>query len=384
MADYKYVRKSVYYEGRQYWVRGKTEAEALQKLGALKAELKRGTVGITPSMTVRAWADEWLDTYIRPKVRAPGSPKLRNTMSQKSFQMYRDKLDGYILPAIGSLRMKDVKDVHLQKILNGQAGRSKSHLDKLRIVLQAMFRQARISRLIQYDPSEAITTPAATVGHGRSLTAAERKAFHAVSATHRCGLMMRTLLGTGIRPGELAPLLVKDFDLNADVPIVHIYKSIESGTFVIGDPKTESGFRDIPLPADLIDSLRHAFAKRSPFDIAFPQTDGVSMKTQTCLSNDWRSFRRQMNLLLGAKTTPHGKIVEDCVPDWDLKLYHLRHTYCTDLQAKGVPINIAKYLMGHADITTTANIYTHSDTNTISLAAALINPVAPPTKTAEL
>ena len=44
----------------------------------------------------------------------------------------------------------------------------------------------------------------------------------------------------------------------------------------------------------------------------------------------------------------------------DLVCYCLRHTFCTDLQKKGVPVDIAKYLMGHADIRTTANIYAHS------------------------
>ncbi|MBQ0038655.1 MAG: tyrosine-type recombinase/integrase [Clostridiales bacterium] len=38
--------------------------------------------------------------------------------------------------------------------------------------------------------------------------------------------------------------------------------------------------------------------------------------------------------------------------------YSLRHTYCTDLQRAGVPINVAKHLMGHSDISVTGNTYT--------------------------
>ena len=63
-------------------------------------------------------------------------------------------------------------------------------------------------------------------------------------------------------------------------------------------------------------------------------------------------------------------------PFWvadDLVPYCLRHTYCTDLQAAGVPINIAKEFMGHSDISTTANIYTHSSDEAVSTAAASIN-----------
>jgi hypothetical protein len=42
------------------------------------------------------------------------------------------------------------------------------------------------------------------------------------------------------------------------------------------------------------------------------------------------------------------------------------------LQIKGVPINVAKYLMGHSDISVTANIYTHITDEAIRQAAELI------------
>ena len=41
-TKYKYVRKTMTWEGRRYEVTGKTEAEAMEKLGALKETLRRG------------------------------------------------------------------------------------------------------------------------------------------------------------------------------------------------------------------------------------------------------------------------------------------------------------------------------------------------------
>lgn len=46
---------------------------------------------------------------------------------------------------------------------------------------------------------------------------------------------------------------------------------------------------------------------------------------------------------------------------------------CTNLQKKGVDIRTAQYLMGHSDITLTANIYTHADRTTITEAARLMS-----------
>ena len=60
----------------------------------------------------------------------------------------------------------------------------------------------------------------------------------------------------------------------------------------------------------------------------------------------------------------------------DLVLYCLRHTYGTDLQHAGVPINIIKYLMGHSDIAVTSNIYVDSGEADALYAASIINPPA--------
>lgn len=68
-----------------------------------------------------------------------------------------------------------------------------------------------------------------------------------------------------------------------------------------------------------------------------------------------------------------NEIKPPCAVPRDLVPYCLRHTYGTDLEKKRVPINIAKVLMGHADISTTAKIYTHFDDETFALAASLIN-----------
>lgn len=57
----------------------------------------------------------------------------------------------------------------------------------------------------------------------------------------------------------------------------------------------------------------------------------------------------------------------------DLVLYCLRHTFCTDLQKAGVPLNIARIIMGHEDIRVTASIYTHTDSEDVRAAGEKLN-----------
>jgi len=57
----------------------------------------------------------------------------------------------------------------------------------------------------------------------------------------------------------------------------------------------------------------------------------------------------------------------------DLEPYCLRHTFCTDLEVDGVPINVARYLMGHKDISVTSKIYTHTTGKVIEDARSKMN-----------
>lgn len=340
---YSYVRKSVVWEGKQYEVRGKTEKEALEKLAALKVSLKRGEKVIGENSTVDHWYKEWKNTY-----------KASAGITAKSLQMYDEKYNGYISPVIGKMKLKNVRDIHLQKILNEEAGRSFSHVSKLRMVMQGMFRQARISRLIVFDPAEGLQLPEYTKRSHRAITEDERAHILAVAETHRAGLWVLTILYAGLRPGETAVLLWKDIDFEANE--IHVYKAAESGTGDIKGPKTSAGVRDIPIAPEL--RRRFLQGRGEPFEPVFTNTKGDRLNSDS-LQRMWKSFARALDIHMGA-TVKRNRIVEHKIAE-DLTAYCLRHTFCTDLQRKGVPINIAKELMGHSDIAVTANIYTHRD-----------------------
>lgn len=351
----EYIRKTARYNGKKYEATGKTELEALTKLADKLSAAKRGEESLGGSMTVLAWYKQWKSTYKDPK-----------GLTKKALKMYDEKFYGYIEPAIGRLKLKDVKDVHLQKILNGQAGKSLSHIKKLRMVFQEMFKRARQSRLIPYDPAELLELPQAVDGKRRSITESERNAILEVAKTHRAGLWILTLLYTGMRPGESAALTWSDVDFERNE--IHVHNAKESGSQTIKAPKTDSGIRDIPIHSALRPLLMER--KGSPFSPVFP-TEAGNFQNENSMRRMWTGFKRDLDIYMGAETY-RNKIVKSVVSK-DLKPYCLRHTFCTDLQNAGVPINVAKELMGHADIQTTANIYTHRDSVTLHGSIALLD-----------
>lgn len=339
-----YVRKTARWNGKKYEATGKTELEAMTKLAEKLAAAKRGEAEVSGSMTVSSWYKQWIDLYKKPK-----------GLTEKSLKMYDEKFNGYIRPAIGHMKLKDVKDVHLQRILNSQAGRSASHVKKIRMVLQEMFKRARQSRLIPYDPAELLELPTVKQGRRRSITEEERAAILAVAARHRAGLWVLTLLYTGMRPGETAALTWSDVDFDHNE--IHVHAAKESGNRTIKGPKTASGVRDIPIHAALLPRLLEA--KGKPLSLVFPTKAGTVQNES--------SMRRMWNSFISGVEEELGRPAEGLTP------YCLRHTFCTDLQRAGVPINVAKELMGHADIQTTANIYTHRDSETLHSGIALLD-----------
>lgn len=360
MGKTKYIRKTLTWEGKRYEVKGRTEAEAVGKLALLRDSLRRGERTVGENTTVDRWFREWFELYKEPA-----------GLTQKSLAMYPQMYNGYIGPRIGSMKLRAVREAHLQRILNDAAGMSWSHVVKLRMVMQELFGKARKSRLIVFDPSEDLILPEAVKGKRRSITEAERAAILAVADTHRGGLWVLTILYSGLRPGETAVLQWKDIDFVANE--IRVHKALESGRSVIKSPKTDAGHRDVPMHPEL--RRRLLACRGEPFDWVFHQTNGkgLSEDGMQCM---WRSFKRALDIHMGAKLY-RNKIIESVVAE-DLTPYCLRHTFCTDLQRAGVPINVAKELMGHSDISVTANIYTHRDQDVLHASMQKLAGVAHP------
>jgi integrase len=347
MAEYNYIRKTAWYNGKKYEATGKTEREAMTKLADKLSAAKRGDETVNENMKVDDWYKQWIEVYKKPK-----------GLTAKSLGMYTEKYNKYIKPRIGNMKIKDVRDTHLQGIMNDQAGMSESHAKKVRMVLQELFKRARQSRMIVYDPAELLELPKTTKGQRRSITDEERSAILEVAKTHRSGFWIMTLLYTGMRPGETASLTWADVDFKKNEIRVHTAK--ESGSQAIKTPKTAAGIRVIPIHKELLPLLQKNKGKN--FDPVFPTGEG-NFQNENSLRRLWTGFKRDLDIYMGAETY-RNRITKSVVAE-DLVPYCLRHTFATDCAKSGVPIETVKWLMGHEDIATTANIYQHPSSDAI-------------------
>ena len=349
-------RRTFTFEGKRYYISGKTEEEVIEKMVRRKMELEEGRNRITRNTIYKEWFSEWLETYKRPSVSVSWSKTIKDI--GKSI----------IVAEIGNYRLKDIKPLHVQRILNDKADMSQSYLKIIYIIMSESMRIAVKNGLMIENPCDSVTIPKGKKPEKRrAITPKERKYILRTCEKHRAGLFYLIMLYCGLRPGEVGALQWRNVDLKNKVLTVDSAIKPDGS---IGTPKSDSGYRRVPIPEPLVDKLE-VIPHRSPFDFVCTNAHGEQL-TKSSIKQQWKSFKRQLNIEMGCRTfkgalVPPYPVADDLVP------YCLRHTYCTDLQAAGVPINVARELMGHSDISITSKIYTHSSEESFESATSAIN-----------
>lgn len=188
--------------------------------------------------------------------------------------------------------------------------------------------------------------PQVTEGHRRPITDEERAMIIETAKTHYAGTMVLTMLYCGLRPIEIRRMTWDWIDF-------------ENSILTVGKSKTKAGTgRKIPIPPQLKTALLEHKMKHQNDEYVFVRVKNNNLPMdENAFYHAWHNFKREMDIANGAKVY-RNQIVESTLSP-DLEPYLLRHTFCTDCQAAGVPINVAKELMGHSDISVTAKIYTH-------------------------
>lgn len=338
-----YYRVYEVYQGVTIDMRSKNENALERKVRQRKNEIDEGYDVASGRMRVSTWAYKWLEIYKKGKI------------VEDNYKIYERNIRNHIIPYIGDRPLGDVMPYEVQEVLNKQEGMSKSHIGHVKDALTSIFREAKANNLITRDPCIGIVEPIGTEGTHRALTKEEEAVmFKVCDNGNRAAPFVYLMYYAGLRPQEVAALTVADIDMKA--PCIHITKATEMKKGKRKGTKTKAGNRTVPICNVLHHFLSEWLKSKRKSDFVI-----VSAKGQPLNSNSaralWKALKRDMSLEMGAKVY-RNQIIDSPLAD-DFVPYNLRHTYCTNLQRAGVPINVAKYLMGHDDISVTAKIYTH-------------------------
>ena len=164
--------------------------------------------------------------------------------------------------------------------------------------------------------------------------------------------LFRLLAFTGFRKGEALALQWKDIDFtNGKITVNKTLARGENNRLIIQSPKTKASLRTISVDALTMQVLKEWKTQQAKdyLKLGF-NTMHASQPLFTTLNNEYMQHATVTNRI--------NKIIKK----HDLKVitvHGLRHTHCSLLFEAGAPIQEVKERLGHSDIQTTMNIYTH-------------------------
>jgi integrase len=210
-------------------------------------------------------------------------------------------------------------------------------------ILSLMLAAAIRAQLLAVTPCSGLTLPSVRRSEDviRALTREEfaGKLLPAVPVEHRP--IVSTAAGWSV-VGECAGLPWDAIDLDgAELRVRRLRWSCLDGWELRPCPKTRAGRRTVPVPDFVVDLLKVHQLRRDPrAELVFGTRVGTPLRRST--------FRRVWVSAVELSGLPPS-----------LRFHDLRHSYATWLISDGAPVNVVSRLLGHEQITTTLNRYTH-------------------------
>lgn len=206
---------------------------------------------------------------------------------------------------------------------------------KVGIVINALCKLAVKQKIIYENPLESGDLVRQEKGRRRALRVAEVDRLLDAAPTPQAALFVRVLLMTALRPGEAKGLHVEDFDYRRRRLLVR--RSVDQLGHE-GDTKNHR-HRDVPVGGELLLDLEDECVGKAPTDPLLADEHGNVWTTAR-----WRRI--------------WAKMCEDAELD-HVDTYTLKHTAVSMAIAAGADVYAVQRMCGHADASTTLNVYGH-------------------------
>lgn len=329
-------------------VYGKTQKEVKAKALDVKLKLGKGIDMLTSSnSSFSYWSNAWLSSIERVQ-SANNFHAL--TVSAKTLCNYVGE------ESIVDITIQDCQDVLSDIAMSNprypNRQSSAKTIKEYHSVLTRVFNFAIQNRAITFNPSIYAIEPKGVKKQTRKpLTNEQIRYFR--ETEHQLQLCAMIMIYAGLRRGEALALTWNDIDLERR--IINIDKSIDlKQNGKIKEPKTEAGYRQVPIPDVLYEYLSKS-VKKSGYV--------VSDKNKPLTNNKWLYLWREYIDLINDKYCVELKTSAHC----------LRHTYCTMLNEAGVDLVARKSFMGHSSTVMTMDNYTHLRDEQMQLATKTFN-----------
>lgn len=347
----------------------KSSKDLEKKVDEFKLALHTGKVTISSEITLKEYSDLWLKTA-------------KSVRSGNTNEMYKNIISRHLCD-IGHYPVAQIKHSTIQMLINERIDRPRT-CQQIMLTLKQIYKMAEKDRIIPKgtvdDLFYDINLPKYKAKEKRPLTQEEKASIKSADFTARERAFVTLLYSTGIRREEACALTV--FDVNFRDNYIKINKALAFVNYKeeLKDPKSENGYRNIPMPDYLADLLKDYIKNNvTSSNYLFTMTNGERM-TASGYKNMWRQIKKKMKDAYISSLDEVPKFVNwNDVGFEDLTAHIFRHNYCTSLcyemlEGKISSKRIAS-LMGDSEAVV-MKIYSHIVENNEMVQEAIENAVA--------
>lgn len=306
-------------------------------------EDEHGNINASADMTVDAWFEYWISEIKGKTVRW-------NTLGS-----YKYCYEKNIKDVIGKMIVKDVKPMYCQNVLNimDNHGYARGSMERTKVTMSSMFSDACENGLISANPvTKSVKCPQKGNANTRVLTLDEQQKFLSAARSSINYNHFLFILQTGVRSSELRGLKWSDIDF--ENRIIHIRRNVtydsHNNKFIVGELKTDSGHRDIPMTGivcELLTDIKRNNTKKKANVLPFEFADHIFLNSNNRLipNSNYDSYLEKLCNKSGIEK---------------ISMHTLRHTFATRCIESGMKPKILQKILGHANISMTMDLYVHA------------------------
>lgn len=357
---------------------------------AFEDKIRNGASMEGRKITLKEFSERWMEDYGKINLQ-PGT-----------VVKYTQELNDKILPALGHLKLSEIKPHTIAKFFasmtrNGvrkdgkSGGYSRGSISKTKNVLSSMLHSAVEWEIIDSNPCDKVRLPSIDPSDSvRFFTPEQTAAFLAYieepytlqikghrrvddtgipytvgdytitkSVQEQLKILFNLAIYTGLRKGELLALRWDDVDFEREQIKVCRSVTIINGEPVCKAPKTKTSNRTVSIPHALAERLKRYKAEQAKY---------IAYVGDYWQGDNW-IFTQENGKIMGYSTpyqafqdaiARHNRDHPEAEPLPQIPLHGLRHTSATLLIASHQDVKTVSKRLGHAQTSTTLNVYAHA------------------------
>lgn len=289
--------------------------------------------------TFKEVADLWLESY-------------ETTVKPTTYQNTKNYLNAIVENHFKDIRIESVSVAMMQKIVIDLSKKYVAYLSQLSII-NRVFKYAVHLDIIQTNPVDRIIRPKQQKSRKEkiALTKEELKQFLTLAKKDARPVLYtawHTLAYTGLRRGELLGLEWSDIDFENKTISINKTLVTVNGSLYTQSPKTKRSTRTISLDDATIQVLKNwkLEQKKQFFKNGVKSKDIVITNIKGSYL-DFAYFREELKKFLSTHNLKRFSV------------HSLRHTHASLLFEAGIEPKTISDRLGHSNIQTTLNMYTH-------------------------